>query len=148
MNTRVAGIGGFRFLSFFENSGKESAKQRKSEDLRRMNPPSTERRKHERLGLRLAVRFTSSDGSPPINCFTENISSNGFYFISPETFELGEQRDAHLLLPSRGYSRSGDNVDLRCKVRIVRVDSMPANSGFGVACQIEKYALTWEEATV
>ena len=109
-----------------------------------MNPPLSERRKHERLGLRLPVRFSGRDAVSSISCFTENISSNGFYCITPESLEPGEQRDVHVLLPARGYSRSGANVDLKCQVRVVRIEPAGA-TGFGVACQIEKYALTWEE---
>ena len=110
-----------------------------------MNPPLRERRKHERLELRLPVRFSSTEGSPTISCFTENISSNGFYCICPEPFVPGEQRNILLMLPARGYSRSGANVDLKCQVRVVRIDSIGPRPGFGVACQIEKYTLTWEE---
>jgi hypothetical protein len=110
-----------------------------------MNPPLSERRKHERLALRLPVRFGGTDTSPTISCFTENISSNGFYCVTPETLVPGEQRDVHLLLPARGYTRSGADVDLKCQVRVVRIEQTSGGPGFGVACQIEKYALTWEE---
>jgi PilZ domain len=112
-----------------------------------MNPPPTERRKQERLALRLPVRFNSLDGSPAMNCMTENISSNGFYCICPEALVPGERRDVHLSLPARGYSRSGADVDLQCQVRVVRIDSIGTGPGFGVACQIERYTLTWEEAS-
>ena len=111
-----------------------------------MNPPVRERRKHERLALRLPVWFSSPDGSPNISCFTENVSGGGFYCLSPTPFSAEEHKEVHLLLPTRGYSRSAENVDIRCNVRVVRVDALGAGRGFGVACQIERYTFLWAGA--
>ena len=111
-----------------------------------MNPPVSERRKHERLALRLPVWFSNADGSPSINCFTENVSGGGFYCLSPTPFSAEEHKEVHLLLPTRGYSRSAENVDIRCNVRVVRVDALGAGRGFGVACQIERYTFLWAGA--
>jgi|SRR5580658_4099534 hypothetical protein len=101
-----------------------------------MHPAGRERRKHERLALRLPVRF---EGAPDVNSVTENISGGGFYCISPTPFPADEQKEAHLMLPIRGYIRSADDVDIQCAVRVVRVDTLGAGRGFGVACQIERY---------
>src|SRR5271156_3463483 len=84
-------------------------------------PPVSERRKHERLALRLPVWFSGAAGSPPVNCFTENVSGGGFYCLSPTPLSADEPQEVHLLLPTRGYSRSAENVDIHCAVRVVRV---------------------------
>jgi hypothetical protein len=81
-----------------------------------------------------------------INCFTENVSGGGFYCLSPTPFSAEEQREVHLLLPTRGYSRSTENVDIQCAVRVVRIDTLGPGRGFGVACQIERYTFVWGTA--
>jgi hypothetical protein len=111
-----------------------------------MNPSISERRKHERLALRLPVRFIGGDKSHAVDCFTENVSGGGFYCLSPTAFTADEQKEVHLVLPTRGYSRSGENVDIQCAVRVVRVDSIGPGRGFGVACQIERYTFVWARA--
>jgi hypothetical protein len=110
-----------------------------------MNPPTTERRKQERLGLRMPVRFSGVDPSAAVSCFTENISSDGFYCICSEPLVPGERREVHLLLPAHSYGRAEAGVDIKCQARVVRIDSLGSGPGFGVACQIEKYTLTWVE---
>ena len=86
-----------------------------------MNPPITERRKSERLGLRLQARFLSDgDDSPALNCFTENISSRGFYCICPEPMIPGERRDVHLMLPGLRFGSA--EAAIKCNVRVVRID--------------------------
>jgi hypothetical protein len=111
-----------------------------------MNPPVRERRKHERLALRLPVWFAGVEGSPEINCFTENVSGGGFYCLSPTPFSADEHKEVHLLLPTRGYSRAAENVDIQCSVRVVRIDPQGPGRGFGVACQIERYTFVWAGA--
>lgn len=108
-----------------------------------MSPTISERRKHERLALRLPVRFVDADGSLTVDCCTENVSGGGFYCLSPKAFAADEQKEVHLLLPTRGYSRSGENVDIQCAVRVVRVDSIGPGRGYGLACQIERYTFVW-----
>jgi PilZ domain len=112
-----------------------------------MSPPMIERRKHDRLTLRLPVRFSGSEQAPAIGCFTENISGGGFYCLSPTPFAADERREAHLLLPTRGYSRFGESVDIKCDVRVIRIDGMGPGRGFGVACQIERYTFLWDRPT-
>jgi hypothetical protein len=106
-----------------------------------------ERRKHDRLAMRIPVRFSGSEVVPPISCFTENISGGGFYCLSPTPFTADERREAHLQMPTRGYSRQGENVDIRCEVRVIRIDEMGSGRGFGVACQIERYTFLWDRPT-
>jgi len=111
-----------------------------------MSPSVRERRKHARLALRLAVWFGGAEGPPQVHHFTENVSGGGFYYISPTPPSADEQKEVHLLLPTRGYSRSAGDVDIQCAVRVVRVDPLAPGRGFGVACQIERYTFVWAGA--
>jgi len=112
-----------------------------------MNPTDKERRRHERLALRLPVRFGGGEGSPDVNCVTENVSGGGFYCISPRQFPADEQKEVHLLLSTPSSSRSCEDVDIQCVVRVVRVETLAAGRGFGVACEIERYTFLRDRGT-
>src|SRR5215475_537559 len=99
-----------------------------------MNPLIVDRRKHERLELRLRVRFCANERMPAIQCVTENVSGGGFYCLSPTAFAADEQKEVQLLLPTRGYGRTGEDVNIQCTVRVVRVHTVGSGRGFGVAC--------------
>jgi hypothetical protein len=107
----------------------------------------SDRRKHDRIALRLLVQFVGADGSAVTSCFTRNISSGGFYFVSPEPLVPGDEKEVFLDLPACSQSRSGTNAGISCQVRVVRVDSMGAGLGFGVACQIDRYTVAASERT-
>jgi hypothetical protein len=104
-----------------------------------------DRRKYERIALRLLVQFASADGSAIISCLTQNVSGGGFYFVSPEPLIPGEEEDVLLVLPAGSENRSGTNAGISCQVQVLRVDSMGAGLGFGVACQIERYSMAASE---
>jgi hypothetical protein len=112
-----------------------------------MNPAGKERRKHERLALRLPVRFDGAQESPDVNCVTENVSGGGFYCISPTPFSADEEKEVHLLLSTPGSSRSAEDVDIHCRARVVRVETLGASRGFGVACEIERYTFLRDRGT-
>jgi|SRR5579862_1780143 hypothetical protein len=112
-----------------------------------MVPTERERRKHERLALRLPVRFDGGEGSADVTCVTENVSGGGFYCISPKPFPADEHKEVHLLLSTPGSSRSSEDVDIQCVVRVVRVETLEASRGFGVACEIERYTFLRDRGT-
>src|SRR5271169_4052191 len=99
--------------------------------------PWPERRSHTRLPLRLPVRFNKVNGSPAINSYTENISSEGFYCISPRPFAPGDCCEVDVSLPSCGTDRCG--AVIRCQVRVVRADASGVGPRFGIGCHIENY---------
>jgi hypothetical protein len=105
-----------------------------------------DRRRHERFALRLAVQLSAADDPSGSRCYTQNISSGGFYFTSPEPLIRGEQREIFLALPAF-ESTSGSNAGIACQARVVRVDALPDSGGFGVACEIERYTVTAREGT-
>jgi len=106
--------------------------------------PLIERRKYERLPLRLPVRFINERGAIT-SCFTENISSEGFYCVSPDPFVPGDLLEVELLLPAHNSDRGEKRVRLACKAQVVRIDSTWLGPGFGIGCRIEAYTLRLEK---
>ena len=102
-----------------------------------------ERRKYERLPLRLPVRFINERGSAT-SCFTENISSEGFYCVSPDAFVPGDRLEAELLLPAHNFGRGEKRIRLICEAQVVRIDSTWFGPGFGIGCRIEGCTLHLE----
>src|SRR5580704_13996351 len=115
----------------------ESVHSGKTEDLWQMTTPSAERRIKVRLPLRLPVCLHMVNGSPGINSFTENISGDGLYCISPIRFVPRESLTADVWLPAAGPARCG--AVIRCKVRVMRSDALVVGGGFGIGCRIETY---------
>jgi len=108
-----------------------------------MTTPSDERRIKVRLPLRLPVCLHMVNGSPGINSFTENISGDGLYCISPIRFVPHERLTAEVWLPTAGPARCG--AVIRCKVRVMRSDALVVGGGFGIGCRIETYTFIAEE---
>jgi hypothetical protein len=102
-----------------------------------------ERRKYERLPLRLPVRFINERASSA-SCFTENISTEGFYCVSPDAFVPGDLLEVELLLPAHNPGRREKRVRLKCQAQVVRIDSTWLGAGFGLGCRIETYRLCLE----
>jgi hypothetical protein len=102
-----------------------------------------ERRRYERLPLRLPVRLSRS-GVMVSAGVTENVSSQGFYCVSPDPFVLGDRLQAVLLLPAHNLNQSEMRVCLTCQAHVVRLDSTWLGPGFGIGCRIETYSLSLE----
>jgi PilZ domain len=105
--------------------------------------PLMEHRKYERLPLRLPVRFINERGSAT-SCFTENISSEGFYCVSPDPFVPGDLLEVELFLPAHNPGRGEKRVRLTCQAQVVRIDSTWLGPGFGIGCRIEACTLHLE----
>jgi len=108
-------------------------------------PPTSERRRFERVRLHLPLQFKTVDHPDMIVCITENISSEGVYFTSLFAAKVGERLDVDMLLPAHNSGRSEVRVHLKCRAQVVRVDSSGERRGFGIACRIEKHSIWFEE---
>jgi len=106
---------------------------------------AVERRKYERLPLRLPVRL-SRGGASASSGVTENISSQGFYCVFPDPFVLGDQLQVVLLLPAHNLDHGEMRVCLTGQAQVVRIDSTWMGPGFGIGCQFEAYTLRLEKA--
>jgi PilZ domain len=108
------------------------------------SPPTFDRRKFERLRLKLPLQFRLENGSEVIDCFTENISSEGVYFISLRSLTRGERLEVDLVLPLQSSGSNQLRAHLKCCARVARVDESRERLGFGVACRIETYSIWFE----
>ena len=102
-----------------------------------------ERRKYERLPLRLPVRFINERA--PATSFTENISSEGFYCVSPGLFTPGDRLEVELFLPAHNPGHGEKTVRLKCQAQVVRIDSTWLGHGFGIGCRIDAYTVHLED---
>ena len=97
-----------------------------------------DRRKRRRLPLRWPVRVFRRPGMQSAEGQTANLTSEGFYCISKEPFQLGECLQCLIVIPA-GSGNSDFPVVLKCGVTVKRVEAIP--SGFGLGCHIEDYML-------
>jgi hypothetical protein len=108
-----------------------------------MNVPQ-ERRKKVRCGLQCRVVFFSQSSHAIAECVTENISSVGFYCLSPTRLKTGEHLTCLLKMPSYDSGKE-ELFTLQCVVRVVRMDGANEAGLFGIGCQIEGYHICQEE---
>jgi hypothetical protein len=107
-----------------------------------MGLPTIERRKFERLPLRLPIQFSRAlHRNEVIECVTENISGAGVYFVSLRSLVVGERLEIDLHLPPLTSGHNQANVHLRCQAQVVRAQSTRHGLGVGIACRIESYAI-------
>ena len=92
------------------------------------------------------MQLSAAEELAEARCYTQNISSGGFYFLSPEPFIRDEQREMFLALPAF-ESTTGAHAGIACQTRVVRVEPRPDFGGFGIACEIERYTVTAREGT-
>jgi PilZ domain len=107
--------------------------------------PTFERRKYERLPLRLPFQFSREGGSQVIDSFTENISSEGLFFVSLMLLKPGETLEINVPLPAHASLKRNYRVYLRCRGQVLRVES-DSGAGFGIACRLEKTMIRFTDA--
>jgi hypothetical protein len=100
---------------------------------------SGDRRRRKRVALHWPVRLFSHPESQSIESTTENLTSNGFYCISNQPFQLGQRLDCVIVIPAGSFGYSDSPVSLKCRVRVLRVEDQ--ERGFGLGCYIEDYDL-------
>ena len=98
-----------------------------------------ERRKQPRAKLCWPVRMFRMNSDTVIESTTRNLSSFGFYCLSPIPLDLSEAVLCILNLPAHDPRSNRRELPLHCKVRIVRVDPGVHQGLVGIACRIEDY---------
>jgi hypothetical protein len=98
-----------------------------------------ERRKRNRVALHWPVRLFRPQGNLIIESTTENLTSDGFYCVSQESFQVGERLQSVIAIPADSFGCSDSPISLQCRVRVMRVESQ--TDGFGLGCSIDDYAL-------
>jgi hypothetical protein len=100
-----------------------------------------ERRSRSRVPLRWPVLLARPGDSGIVEAETENLSSQGFFCISPESFGIGEDLSCIVVLPAKGWGYDAQSVWLHCRVEVMRVEIQAPASGFGLGCRIEEFNL-------
>jgi len=96
-----------------------------------------ERRRWVRTRLHWHVQFFGLGETGNVETTTQNLSSQGFYCISPVPSVPGERFICTLKVPAHQPDSADRLLSMECQVRILRVD--PAEGSYGFACQIEEY---------
>jgi hypothetical protein len=97
-----------------------------------------DRRKNARRALRCRVSFYRKSSFPIAEGVTQDLSSGGFYCLSPMPLTVGESLTCLLKMPSPNASYN-HALTLECVVRVVRLDNGGEEGTFGIACRIEGY---------
>lgn len=100
------------------------------------------RQRFSRLGVRWKIQIFESSERPAISSETDNVSSDGFYFRAKERFSPGEELECLILIPAFDPLLVSRSLDLHCCVRVMAVEVLDGNRGFGVECHIENYSFS------
>jgi hypothetical protein len=103
-----------------------------------------DRRQRARVAVHWTVYLLRKFAPHPIESFTRDLSSSGFYCVVAEPFVAGEPLQCRLLIPTHGGSSSA--LCLHGQVRILRVENL-GPEGYGIACAIESYKIAALDTT-
>jgi hypothetical protein len=97
---------------------------------------AVDKRVHRRYTLKIPL---TSKSLTPANggIQTSNVSARGVFFMSSTKPEEGAPLEFSLTLSPE--ITLTDNIVIRCKGRVVRVDQAPGSDKVGIAAVIEKY---------
>ena len=101
----------------------------------------SERRNRVRTQVHWTILLFRENTSKAVTTITQNLSSNGFYCLSPSPFVLGERVYCSLEVPTHDPLGKDRSLPLECHARVVRVEPESGDGSFGVACRIEEYRL-------
>ena len=97
-----------------------------------------ERRRGFRVALHWVVYLVSPNMNRPFRTVTRNISRTGFYCVADERFTAGEQIECDIVIPTHQLQAAPpETMYLRCRARVLRVESLDYGGEYGLACRIE-----------
>jgi hypothetical protein len=101
-----------------------------------------DRRRRPRLRLAYPLRIHIPEESTCVETKTEDLSCEGFSFISERSFSLHQVLECELVIPGEEVGRPiGRNLVLRGRAQVVRVVTKGHAGTFGLACQLKDYAI-------
>lgn len=109
-------------------------------DMNALASDRQERRKRVRTPVRLPIYFFGSEHRPAVETVTQNLSSGGFYCLSPVPFPVNEVSFCYIRIPIYQPDRTEQVLILKCRLRVVRIE-LRGDSQYGVGCEIEDYLL-------
>src|ERR1700683_4120232 len=109
-------------------------------NLNSASRPPQERRRRPRSSVHWPViLFRNREGEEIVESVTRDLSSGGFYCLSPKPFKVGELLRCSLHVPI-DYPTGGESL-LECRVQVVRVEENVVGGQYGIACRTQDYRL-------
>jgi len=101
-----------------------------------------ERRSRTRMRVHWRVCFWGGPLTEAVETVTRDLSSDGFYCFCKVPFVPGERLACRLRIPGFQFEAGALNVELECRVRVIRTEEANGDGSFGVGCRIEEYRVT------
>jgi hypothetical protein len=77
-------------------------------------------------------------GAQPIEAWTKDISSDGFYCVAAEPLDTGVETSFTISMPGFDADRHRNTFRLDGKASVMRIELL-GNGLYGIACRIEDY---------
>jgi hypothetical protein len=98
-----------------------------------------ERRSRTRAKTHWPVLLFQSGTGGVMRSTTLDLSSTGFFCLSPTPYSIGEPLTCRLTVPAHERAGRERTAALECQVRVVRAEPATVEGYFGIACCIEDY---------
>jgi hypothetical protein len=82
----------------------------------------------------------SPEDGPEIETVTQNLSSAGFYCLSPARLTPGQTITCTLRVPTYDLTSQAPYIPVVCRAHVIRVQ-LDVEGSFGIACRISDYHL-------
>src|SRR4051812_19430052 len=99
-----------------------------------------ERRSRTRIKVRWPLFLRRPGASEEIETVTQNLSSSGFYCLSPTPLTPGETLVCTVRVPAYDPKGADSSMSLECRAIMLRAETI-ADGSYGIACRIEDYHL-------
>ncbi len=99
-----------------------------------------DRRKRTRTRVHWPLLLLTEGATEQIESVTQNLSSIGFYCLSPTPLTPGQALLSTLKVPAYDPKGEDRTIHLECRAFVIRAEATPDGS-FGIACRIENYRL-------
>jgi hypothetical protein len=101
-----------------------------------------DRRRRPRLKLAYAIRLRRPGGEVLVETRTQDLSCEGFFYMSERAFLPHDKLECELVIPGdKPEQWLEQDIVLRCRAEVVRVEWQGSGGGFGVACRFADYTL-------
>jgi hypothetical protein len=104
-------------------------------------PRAMNRRKRTRSQVHWPLSFSLAGTAETVQTTTHDLSSHGFYCVANGRFVPGEARHCILTVPTPSPLGQYGQLQVLCKVRIIRVEVTAERGFYGIGCQIMDYRL-------
>lgn len=109
---------------------------------------TVERRKLARCVLKWPLLLWRRESVQAASGVTRDISSEGFYCCTTQSFLPGECLDCCVEMMSLDQTGCPVFINLHCRVEVVRVDVAGTNPEFGLACRLLSYSILLRQTSL